>query len=191
MIYSIFLNLQSLFKLLPQDDHIYLDIAIKHPNCQFWFIQEKNDHVTSVFVNRIKKLFHKSNLSEDYFTIFSRMTQNKFFRLINKADIILDSLNWSGNNSSHEAISLNKPIITLPGKFMRGRHTYSILKLLDVEETIAITKDDYIKIAVKLANDLNFRNTIINKIKKNKKRLFNDRKPIKFLEKFLKNQFEM
>ena len=28
---TIFLNLQSLFKLLPQDDHIYLDILKKYP----------------------------------------------------------------------------------------------------------------------------------------------------------------
>ena len=48
---------------------------------------------------------------------------------------------------------------------MRGRHTYSMLKILDIEETIASSKKEYIEIAVKLAGDINFRNSIVNKIK--------------------------
>ena len=35
---TIFLNLQSLFKLLPQDDHIYLDIIKRQPSSCFWFL---------------------------------------------------------------------------------------------------------------------------------------------------------
>ena len=103
----------------------------------------------------------------------------------------MDSINWSGNNSSHEAISLNKPIVTLPSSFMRGRHTYSILKILNIEETIANTKEEYVKISVKLATDSNFKNSVINKIKKNKNKLFNDEKPIRFLEEFFKNEFKI
>ena len=102
--------------------------------------------------------------------------------LIEESDIILDSFNWSGGNTSLEAISLNKPIVTCPSSLMRGRHTYGILKLLDVEETIANSKNEYIQISVKLATDINFRNSIVSKIKKNKNILYNDNEPIKFLE---------
>ena len=56
---TIFLNLQSLFKLLPQDDHIYLDILKKHSNCCFWFLQGKKNSITSIFKERISKLFQK------------------------------------------------------------------------------------------------------------------------------------
>ena len=71
---------------------------------------------------------------------------------------------------------------------MRGRHTYSILKILDINETIANSKEEYVKIAVKLANDINFKNSVIDKIKKNKNKLFNDEKPIRFLEEFFKKR---
>ena len=118
------------------------------------------------------------------------MKQDQFLNLVSLSDIILDSLNWSGNNSSHEAISLGKPIVTLPGPYMRGRHTYSILKILDIQETIAKSKKDYVEIAYKLAKDINFRNSICQKINKNKKKLFNDEKPIKYLENFLISQFK-
>ena len=186
---TIFLNLQSLFKLLPQDDHIYLDILKKNSNCCFWFIHGKNNSVTSIFKERISKLFKKEGYNFEKYSYFHpRCRQEEFFGLIEESDIILDSFNWSGGNTSLEAISLNKPIVTYPSTFMRGRHTYGILKILDIDETIAISKKNYVKIAVKLANEKNFRNSIINKIKKNKNKLFNDDKPLKFLEEVIRKK---
>ena len=44
------------------------------------------------------------------------------------------------------------------------------------------------KIAVKLSKDNDFRNSIINKIIKNKKKLFSDDKPIRFLEDVIKKE---
>jgi predicted O-linked N-acetylglucosamine transferase (SPINDLY family) len=180
---TIFLNLQSLFKLLPQDDHIYLDILKKHSNCCFWFLHGMKNSITSIFKERISKLFQKEGYAFEKYSYFHpRCSQEEFFGLIEESDIILDSFNWSGGNTSLEAISLNKPIVTCPSGFMRGRHTYGILKILDIEETIASSKKKYIEIAVKLAGDINFRNSIVNKIKKHKNKLFNDDKPVRFLE---------
>ena len=185
----IFLIPQSLFKLLPRGDHIYIDIVKKYPKSQFWFINGVSEIITNEFKNRVMNCFKKNNLqSEKYIFFHPRMKQNKFFDLMSKTDIILDSFDWSGNNTSHEAISLDKPIVTLPTQFMRGRHTYSILKILEIEETIAFSEEEYVDIAVRLAKDNEFRNLIVNKIKKNKHKLFNDLKPIKFLEDFLKKK---
>ena len=180
---TIFLNLQSLFKLLPQDDHIYLDIIKKNSNCCFWFLEGVKNSVTSIFKERISKLFQKEGHTvENYFYFHPRCSQDEFFGLIEESDVILDSFNWSGGNTSLEAISLNKPIVTCPSSLMRSRHTYGILKLLDVGETVANSKNEYIEISLKLATDINFRNSIVSKIKKNKNLLYNDIKPIKFLE---------
>ena len=186
---TIFLNLQSLFKLLPQDDHIYLDILKKNSNCCFWFIHGKNNSVTSIFKERISKLFKKEGYNFEKYSYFHpRCSQEEFFGLIEESDIILDSFNWSGGNTSLEAISLNKPIVTYPSTFMRGRHTYGILKILDIDETIAISKKNYVEIAVKLANEKNFRNSIVDKIKKNKNKLFNDDISLKFLEEVIRKK---
>ena len=186
---TIYLNLQSLFKLIPQDDHIYLDILKKNSNCCFWFIQGNNNSVTSIFKERISKLFKKEGYNFEKYSYFHpRCKQEEFFGLIEESDIILDSFNWSGGNTSLEAISLNKPIVTYPSNFMRGRHTYGILKILDIDETIATSKKNYVEIAVKLANEKKFRNSIIDKIKKNKNKLFNDDKSLKFLEEVIRKK---
>ena len=146
----IFLNLQSLFKLLPSDDHIYFDIIKQINNCQFWFIEGIKESITTLFKNRIAKFCRYHNLSFDkYFLFHQRMNKPDFFNLINQSDVILDSLEWSGGKTSLEAIALQKPIVTLPGKFMRGRYTYGILKALKLEETIASSKREYVEIAIK------------------------------------------
>ena len=187
---TIYLNLQSLFKLLPQDDHIYLDILEKNSNSYFWFIEGRKSSVTTIFKDRISELFQKKGYDFKKYSYFHpRCSQEEYLGLIEESDIILDSLNWSGGNTSLEAISLNKPIVTYPTAFMRGRHTYGILKILDIEETIAISKKNYVDIAVKLANDNNLRNFIISKIKKNKNRLFDDIKPLRFLEDLILKKF--
>ena len=185
---AIFFNLQNLFKLLPQHDHIYMDIIKKQPHCIFWFMQGRNDSITSAFKIRISKAFQNYNISfNKYFIFHPRCTPDEFLELIAQSDIILDSLNWSGCNTSLDAINLNKPIITFPSKYMMGRHTYSFLKLMNIEETIANSKQEYVEIAVKLTKNINFKNSIIEKIKKNKKKLFNDDKPLKLFQKFLQN----
>ena len=185
---TIFFNLQSLFKLLPQDDHIYLDILKKNSNCFFWFINKKNS-VTSIFKDRISKLFKKEGYDFERYSYFHpKCSEEEFLGLVEESDVILDSLNWSGGNTSLEAISLNKPIITYPTAFMRGRHTYGILKILDIQETIAISKKNYVEIAVKLASDNKFRKSIIDKIKKNKNKLFNDVEPLNSLEEVIRKK---
>ena len=186
---TIFFNLQSLFKLLPQDDHIYLDILKKNSNCFFWFINGKKNSVTSIFKDRISKLFKKEGYDFERYSYFHpKCSEEEFLGLVEESDVILDSLNWSGGNTSLEAISLNKPIITYPTAFMRGRHTYGILKILDIQETIAISKKNYVEIAVKLASDNKFRKSIIDKIKKNKNKLFNDVEPLNSLEEVIRKK---
>ena len=65
---------------------------------------------------------------------------------------------------------------------------FSFVGYQTIEETIAISKKNYVEIAVKLASDKNFRNSIVDKIKKNKNKLFNDDKPLKFLEEVIRKK---
>ena len=180
-----FISLQSNFKLLPQHDHIYFEIIKKNPKCKFWFIGTKNKFIASKFKQRLS-IKGKENglLLDDYFVFYPQTSYQNYLNLILKADVVLDSLNWSGLNTSLEAINLDKPIITCPSDFMRGRHTYGILKILRMDELICDSKKEYIDLAVKLSKDLAFRDESVKKINMNKKLIFNNYKTIKFLENF-------
>ena len=124
---------------------------------------------------------------DDFFVFYPQTSYQNYLSLIDKSDVILDSLDWSGLNTSLEAISLDKPIITLPSNFMRGRHTYGILKILKLNELICSSKKEYVDLAVKLSKNPSFRDNVIEKIKTNKKLVFSNYKVIKFLEGFFES----
>ena len=187
---TIFLILQSNYKLLPHHDHIYIDIIKYNKNCKFWFLTSKNDFVSKKFEDRLSLAFKKSNfLPEDHLLFYPQASYQDYLNLIYKADIILDSFDWSGLNTSIDALNLNKPLITLPSQFMRGRHTYGLLKNLKLEELICSTKEEYINLAIKLSKNSNYRDSVSSKIKENKKNIFNDTSSIEFLENFFISLF--
>jgi predicted O-linked N-acetylglucosamine transferase (SPINDLY family) len=100
---------------------------------------------------------------------------------------MLDSIGWSGCNSTLESLAHNLPIVTFGGEFMRGRHTQAILKMMDVTETIARNVDDYVSLACSLGGDHTLRENLSAKIAKNKHRVYRDRTCITALEAFLEN----
>ena len=182
----ILFNLQSLFKLLPNDDELCLELIKNIPNIKIWFMEGKNTKITKLFEKRMKILLNKNGLDFKKFIVLNkRRSQSDFFELVKKSDIILDSLNWSGNCTTHQAIALDKPVITMPGKYMRARHSYALLKKMQLNELIAYSINDYIKIIKKLSENKKYLEKVILKINKNKTKLFNDLKPIRSLEKFL------
>ena len=67
---------------------------------------------------------------------------------------------------------------------MRGRHSYGILRMLGVTDTIAKDEAEYIEIAVKLGLNPQWRASIVNKIKQNQDRVFEDTTCVAALEEF-------
>lgn len=181
-----FLCLQSLFKLLPQYDEVFPRIALQAPNAQFWFIGLDSAPATDVFRTRLASAFQRFGLAaENHVRIFGKMPIGSFFGLIEAADVILDSIGWSGGNTTLEAISFTKPIVTLPGQLMRSRHTSAILTLVGCDETIASTTDEYVAMAVRLAIDKPWRENVHRLLLSNRDRVYNDTSCIDALESFL------
>lgn len=100
------------------------------------------------------------------------------------SDVFLDTLSWSGGNTTLEAIACNLPIVTCPGEFMRGRHSYAILKMLGVIDTIAENEAEYIEIAVKLGLNREWRDSIVERIIQRHSYLYDDKTCIEALDKF-------
>ena len=179
------LNTQSLFKLLPQHDDIYPGIASELPDVQFAFLAHADDEITRKFTRRLAGAFEGYGLD---FTAYCRILPKQnfpdFLSLNRVSDVLLDSLDWSGGKTTLEAISCGLPVVTLPGEMMRGRHAFSMLRMMGVDATIAASKADYIQIVARLGRDSAFYNDIRQQISSNKYKLYADRGCIRALEKF-------
>ncbi|WP_330205250.1 hypothetical protein [Cyanobacterium sp. Dongsha4] len=183
----LYLSTQSLFKYLPQFDYIYPKIALKVTTAKFIFIEFPiSKYVNFLFRKRLRKVFAQYNLNyQDYCVILPRLNEEEFMSLHIIGDIFLDTLTWSADNTCRLAVSCDLPIVTCPGEFMRGRHSYGILKMINVEDTITYSEKDYIDMAIKLGNNQQWRQKIIDKMKLNKHKLFYDLDSVQGLEKFL------
>jgi protein O-GlcNAc transferase len=183
---------QALYKYLPQYDEVFARIATEVGDCQFLFIGfAKSRTVTDFFQSRLRHAFEELGLDADRHCVFlAPMSQERFLGTIRLADVILDSIGWSGGKSTLDALAEAPAIVTCPGPLMRGRHTMAILTRLGVTETIAETIDDYVSIAVRLARNPSMRASLRTQTAVGRHRVVADTEPIRALELFLTQAVE-
>jgi protein O-GlcNAc transferase len=185
----VFWSGQSLYKYLPQHDFVFAKIAKSVGNCQFVFIKHpKEAAVADLFRKRLISVFSEWGLrAEDHCLFIESLSTDRFIAAIGECDIFLDSIGWSGCNSTLESLVHNLPIVTFRGAFMRGRHSSAILNRMGVTETIADSIDEYVGIATRVAINSEERGRISLKIDRNKHAIYRDYDCIAQLEDFLAN----
>ncbi len=178
---------QSLFKYLPRHDEVFPRIAQAAPDCQFAFIEHpKGKAATEVFRRRLERAFAAYGLdAAKHCAILPRRPQDEFVAAIGACDIVLDSIGWSGFNSTIEGLAHDLPIVTMAGPLMRGRHTTAILTMMGVTETVTGTVDAFVAVARRLATDVAWRTAVKDRMRANKHRVYRDRACITALEEFL------
>lgn len=158
---------QSLFKFNPKFDDYLCSILLANPNSILIILN--NDSKSKL----IKRFNNKNIVSRIHF--FQGMQHNMFLNLMNVSDVILDPYPFGGCNSSLEAFSLNKVVVTHPSDMINGRFTYGFYKKMGLEHIAAKTKNDYIQLAIKLGQNKEYRKTLENKIKESHPVLFNEK----------------
>lgn len=183
---------QSLYKYLPQYDDVFPQIASYLSKCKFVFIKHHaSEQITTVFSDRLKQAFEGFGLNyQDYCIFLPRLEPKTFTATTAIADVFLDSIGWSGCNSTLEALAYDIPIVTMPGELMRGRHTMAILTMMGIDVTIATNIEDYVQIAVRLGQDAQYRQQISQLVAQNKHLLSGDLEPVTALENFLLKLFK-
>ncbi|MFO1061425.1 MAG: hypothetical protein U1E53_31205 [Dongiaceae bacterium] len=178
---------QSLFKYLPRYDEVFARIARDAGDCQFAFIGSMHgDEVTARMQRRLERAFAAQGLEAQAHCVFlPRLGLPQFVGAIGQCDVVLDSLGWSGGNTTLEGLAVDVPVVTMPGPLMRGRHSAAILRLMGVEETVAASVDEYVTIAVRLARDPDWRAALRRRMAEGKHRVYRDRTAIAALEDFL------
>ncbi|MBD2773419.1 glycosyltransferase [Iningainema tapete] len=177
----IYLCCQAPFKYLPQYDFIFAEIARRVPQAKFVFLRG------TILQERLNRAFAAVNLKSEDYCVFLTIPERFDYLMINLlSDVYLDTFTWSGGNTTLEAIACNLPIVTSGGEFMRGRHSYSFLKMIGVTDTIAENEAEYIEIAAKLGLNPTLRQDIAERIKQRHDYLFDDKTCVIGLETFYK-----
>ncbi len=172
---------QSLFKFLPKYDHLLGILLEQNKNSTISLLKDRDPYYTKIFIERLLK---NKKIKKNFNRLIFIDGHDKKFNFIDKLmehKIIIDTIGWSGGNTSLEALYLNKPVITLRGNTLRSNHTAAFLKEIDLEVLIAKSYNEYLQLANKLMENKEFFNFIVNKIISNKHLIF--KKKISLYEK--------
>ena len=181
---------QALFKYLPQHDSIWAAIAAQAPDSQLLFIGDLTDVNAAAVHVRLSAAFSAAGLDPARQLVFAKPVEQALFPSVLRAgDVYLDSIDWSGGNTTLEALACDLPVITLPTGLMRGRHTTAMLAMMGLEQCIAGDAESYVSMAVALAEP-GARSRLSGLVNKRKSRLYGDLRPIRALEAFLERSVE-
>lgn len=169
-------SLQSTFKYLPRNDWTFAEIAIRYPQAFIVLVGHMGSGgIANRLFERMRPQFIKRGLNiEEHLRILPRLDYGDYMGLFSISHHTIDTIDWNGGNSSMQSLSLGCPVVTKPSTFMRGRHTVSMLEMLDLPELIARDDDDYVDISVRLLADVKFYNDMRQKIVDRNQRLFSD-----------------
>lgn len=182
----IFLCPGTPYKYLPQHDWLLVEIAKRLGRCQFVFFTHSFASLSEKLRLRLETAFSQADLCfSDHIIFIPWLKRPEFYSLMKKADVVLDSIGFSGFNTAMQAIECGIPIVAWDGHFMRGRFASSILRQMGLRELIANIGEDYIALAVKLAKDTAYHDLVHGQIMSSRHLVFDDLAPIRALEEFL------
>ena len=174
-------------KLHPGHDPMFARVLAAVPGAQLDILCAAPEHMAHALAARMRPVFAAHGVDFDARCRVQPLLPAQDYRaLLARADVCLDSLDFSGCLTSLDALWCDRPIVTLPGALMRGRQTAGLLGLIGLHELIAATPDDYVRIATRLAHEPDRRAEIRARIGARKLELFEDRAALDALAQFLR-----
>ena len=175
----IYLCAQSLFKVHPEMDEMLAAIAEADAQAVLLFFQGSSPFVTQALAQRLQRALARRGIApRSQVRFLPRMESSHFRRVLALADVVLDTPRWSGGNTSIDAFAAGVPVVTLPGRFMRGRQTAGMLQLMDMPELVASDGDAYARLAVAVARDRERNQALRRKIAERRAVLFDRGEPV-------------
>jgi len=184
----LFLCPQSLFKIHPDNDGLFAAVLAASPAARLVFFRDHDGPLTAHFRARLHAALAERGIDGEARTLFlGRLDHAGYLRVNAACDAMLDTLHWSGGNTSLDALAAGLPVVTLPGAFMRGRQSAAMLGLLGIGELVARDREDYARIATRLAEDRAWRDEVAGRIRGRSDALFDRPEPVEALAAFLES----
>lgn len=176
---------QSLWKIHPDNDALFAELLAANRDALLVFFSGRHPVVTGQFMRRLERALAEHGVARERVRVLPQVGHEDYLRINLVCDAMLDTLHWSGGNTSLDALACGLPIVTLPGTFMRGRQSAAMLGLLGAHELIARDRADYLAIAARLVADAAWRRELAATIRAAQDQLFDVSTAIDALQQLL------
>lgn len=129
---------QALPKMVPRMDALFARISQELPNPLVFF-----DTVDRACNRTTRARFERADIRVQW---LPRMTPYDYRRIVELSDLLIDPPVFNGGMTTLEALDYGKPVVTLPGRFMRGRFGKAFLTQAGMGGLIAKDEDDFVRL---------------------------------------------
>ena len=176
----VFLCPQSLFKIHPDTDALFARVLAAVPAARLVVFEGRHPALTSKYRARLAGAFARAGAGGvERLLMLPQCGHDDYLRINAVCDAMLDTLRWSGGNTSLDALAAGLPIVTLPGRFMRGRQSAGMLRMSGLDDLVARDDEDYVRIAMRLGIDDEFSPGLEKRTREAAAKIFGDRTPVR------------
>jgi predicted O-linked N-acetylglucosamine transferase (SPINDLY family) len=169
------------FKYGPREDALWVAIAQRCAPCKLVFFRGNDQHAARL-EQRLRFAFEAAGMDFDAHVRFVPwLPQASFFGLLQRADVFLDSVGFSGFNTAMQAVECGTPIVAWEGRFARGRFASGILRALGMQEWVADTREAYVEKVARLCEDALLRQQVKSNLLERRKALYDDQASVQAL----------
>jgi len=167
-----YLCMQKPFKLHPEFDELVSAILRADPDALVILHEEDNAYNRRIFSQR----FVDAGCDMKRVFFIPVQAHHRLLALYSLSDVILDSYPAGGCTTTREVLELGKVTVTLPAKFLGSRWSAALYEMLGNEtlksRTVAKDAEEYVRLAVALGTNAEYREETESLIKENVHKLF-------------------
>ncbi len=173
---------QTLFKIHPDFDAILGGILRADPRGRVIFLKGLESNFSVLLTQRFKRTLPDV---VERILFLDWQPADRFLHLLANCDVMLDPVRFGGGNTSLEGFAVGIPIVTLAGGFLRTRLTYAMYRTMGLDDCVASNPDDYVRRAVHLGVDPDYRQLVRDRILSRNAVLYESADAVHELERFL------
>jgi len=178
---SLYLCPQRLAKFHPAQDELFRQILDGDSTGTMVILAGSNPAVLDQLLGRFQTTL---GIAADRIVVLPPQNAIRLRQLMSVCDALLDIRHYSVSLMAKDAFAANLPIVTLPGKFKVERYALGFYRKLGIHDLIAASPEDYVRLAVRLGKDVDFRRNVKDRIGAVSHLLFEDPQSVSEFERF-------
>lgn len=169
---------QNLLKVHPDFDPRVGEILRRDPQGVAIFTSGRHAYRGDLLRRRFEKTLPDVL---DRIRILPGLQEPEYLSLLARAEVSLDTVHYGGVNTTYDALAAGTPVVTLPGRWQRGRYTFAVYRHLELKDCVADSTEAYVDLAVGIACEPDRRRELNRRINEVSPELFDHPAPAKEL----------
>lgn len=128
----------SPFKIHPDCDDMLCRLLHQDDSALLVMVETYNKTQWPVMRDRMQRAMQGAGVGsfEDRVIVLRPMARPYYLALHDHCDVLIDTLHFSGGNTTLDALAMGLPVVTVEGRLMRGRQSAAMLSLIGRDDLV-------------------------------------------------------